>query len=275
MKRVVAVGYASLDHSMGVETFHGAGRTSLVNRAGAGPEPGGIARLFAGLGGHACNAISWVGQDAASEQWIAALRSRGVNVEAVQQLAGHMPTSFLFHSQSGDTMCFFDSGITDADAMQLTTPGIDALVKADVVIIAVGPRAACEAVLEHVSPDAQLVWVVKADPEAFPVPLRKQLIARANVVLHSHQEDSFIREAWNAEFPGLVIRTAGAESVQWTHGAFAGLIPVDPVLGATDATGAGDWFAGHFIGSFMAGSPVDEALRIAVRESHSYLVGRR
>lgn len=274
MKRVLVIGYASLDRSMGVDTFQGAGRTSLVTRPGGGPEPGGIARLFAGLADHSPAAVSWVGQDEASAQWIGALQRRGVNTEAVQQLDGHMPTSFLFHADSGDTMCFFDAGIADPTGMQLSTSAVEAIRNADVVIVAVGPHAACEQALDVLPPAAELVWVVKADPQAFPVTTRRRLIARADAVLHSHQEDAFMREAWSSEFPGLVIRTAGADSVQWTHGADAGLAPVEPVSVSTDATGAGDWFAGHFVGAYVAGNSVDYSVAHAVRASHAYLVGR-
>ncbi len=274
MTRAVVVGYASVDTCVGVDRFEGVGRTSLISRAARQPEAGGIARLFAGLKAFNCAAISWVGMDAGSQMWVDTLNRMGVDTTGVTALEGGAPSAYLFHSASGETVCFFDPGVADAGAMLVPEEQYATVSAADVVVIAVGPSRVTREVLARISDTCTLVWIVKADPDAFPLSLRTQLLDRADIVVHSHQEDGFVREAAGGAVKSLIIRTAGAESVHWARGDAAGQVPVQAVASGVDATGAGDWFAGHLIGAHLSGSGVTESIESAVKATHQYLLSR-
>lgn len=274
MSQVVVTGYASMDYSMDIADFEGPGHTSLVTRRPRYAEPGGIARFFAGLVGHAGRAISWVGRDEESAQWVNALESWGANTRGIHALEGRMPTSFLFHASGGGSMCFFDSGIADAAEMRMSVEDEEAVSSASVAVVAVGPSHVSRRVLEIVRPDARVVWVVKADPKAFPLELRQHLTDRADVIVHSHQEDAFVAETVGEAGPALVIRTAGSGPVSWRQGDQSGVLDVTPLDRHVDATGAGDSFVGHFAGAQLDGDDVETAIRTAIEATRGFLVNR-
>lgn len=274
MSQVVVVGYASTDFSMDIADFEGVGRTSLITRRPTHSEPGGIARFFSGLVGHAGRAITWVGTDDTSRQWINALESWGVNTTGVHAMQGRMPTSFLFHTSGGGSMCFFDSGIVDVAAMHMSAQDEEAISTANVVLVAVGPSQVSQRVLEIMRPDATLMWVVKADPHAFPIELRQNLASRADVIFHSHQEDAFLTEVAAQIGTALVIRTAGSDPVLWRQGDQSGELAVTPLDRQVDATGAGDWFVGYFVGLHLEGVDVETAIRTAIEATRGFLVNR-
>lgn len=274
MKHVVVTGYASMDLSLDVSAFEGVGRTTLVTRRPAEMEPGGIARFFPGLREHRTRAISWVGSDEPSQRWVRAVAAHAVDVSGVHEMSGRMPTSLLFHADEGGSMCFFDQGVADPNDMLLSTSDEEAIASADLVLIAVGPSQVSERILQLLGVGTCLVWVVKADPMAFPVELRAALAARANVILHSHQEDSFLADAASNAPSALFVRTAGREPVEWRHGSEHGALAVRTLDRHVDATGAGDFFAGHFVGQYLADVDIETALTSAIEVTHRFLANR-
>lgn len=274
MKQVVVAGYASMDLSMDVAAFEGVGRTTLVKRRPSTMEPGGIARFFPGLVKHRVRANSWVGSDESSRQWVEALKTNAIDVGGVYALAGRMPTSFLFHAGEGGSMCFFDQGVADPNEMRLAATDEEFIASADLVLIAVGPRQVSERILQILGAGTRLVWVVKADPVAFPVELRAALAMRADVILHSHQEDAFLAEGASHAPSALFVRTAGDRPVEWRQGNEHGTLAVRALEKHVDATGAGDFFAGHFVGQYLAGVDVETALTSAIEATHGFLANR-
>lgn len=274
MMAVTVIGYSSMDHSMRIGSFQGAGHTTLIEGGAGAVEAGGIARIFDGLEGCTSRAVSWVGQDELSLRWIRALQSVGVDVSGVQALEGHMPTSYLFHAGSGESLCFYDAGIGAPHA--LTSEARTAIKDADSLVVAIGPTAMTEAALDLVSDNAVVVWVVKADPVSFPLALRQQLVHRADVILHSHQEDDFLRSVGaRPRSDALIVRTAGESPIVWQQGEQVGSVDVEPITGPINATGAGDHFAGCFLGAYLRQQDVERSLQTAADATRGFLQYRR
>ena len=285
-KTISVIGYASLDYSMSILDFELWGKTSIIGRrlSSSWPEAGGIARLLPGLvGSSTVNAISWVGEDSTSQLWIDALERSGSSTLGVSRIPGTAPTSYLFHDHAGRTMCFFDPGILDASLMTLSQRPTEYVRDSDVVVSAVSPQAATRQMLEVIRPESLLAWVIKADPHSLPLDLRIRLLKRADVVIYSHQEDEFLASALGTgpagktldELPGKVlIRTAGDGDIRWNRDAEKGSCAVTPISQIIDSTGAGDWFAGQFLGMYLVTADVVSSIEWAISSTRDFLQNR-
>src|SRR5207245_11444346 len=105
-----------------------------------------------------------------------------------------------------------------------------------------GPDSVAHEILALTPPRPRLVWVVKADPKAFPPRLASRLAARADVISASRGEAAFVAEAIAAGHPRpgrIRVETRGSEgaSVAWRGKSID--VPASPITGA-DPTGAGD-----------------------------------
>ena len=253
--RVVVIGYASLDYPMELAEFHGADATSVVTaRLGTHwPGIGGSAYLAkaAYRAGAEVGVVSWVGSDAHGGTWTDALSRLGVDCSAVAVTGTRSPSSYLFYTPSQGTVCVFDAG--DCHDTELSPLQRTQIRDADWCLIAVGPAAASQLVLEILPQDARLAWAVKQDVSAFPPDLIAALLARAALVSLSESEREFLTENGTGPeqrcSPGsIIVETRGSRGVAFTRAnsrgeVETGTIEVVPVVGA-DTTGAGDTFAG-------------------------------
>jgi hypothetical protein len=283
---VVVIGYSSVDYSMRVRDFRGIGNTTLVQRrlSATWPEAGGVARFFPGLvDGSKCAAISWVGSDKQSQEWTQEIESIGVDTSGISVLAGTAPTSYLFHDTLGSTTCFFAPGILDSSHQIISESQSQLLLNASHVIAAVGPEAATRQMLEILKPSTVLIWTVKADSESLPLDLRTRLFQRANIVIYSHQELPFLQEIsligdkdpLQANFAKkLIIRTSGKSQVECTDDGVRASFEVDPIEGEINATGAGDYFAGQFIGSYIPTTKLSASVELAISRTSIFLSNR-
>ena len=283
---VVVIGYSSVDYSMRVRDFRGIGNTTLVQRrlSATWPEAGGIARFFPGLvGGLECSAISWVGSDIQSQECTQEIERSGVNTSGISVLAGTAPTAYLFHDSSGSTSCFFAPGILDSSQQIISESQSQLLLNASHVIAAVGPEVATRQMLEILKPSTVLVWTVKADSESLPIELRTRLFERANIIIYSHQELPFLQEIstigendpLEANFSGkLIIRTSGKSEVECTNNGARATFAVDPIEGEINATGAGDYFVGQFVGSYISSTNLSASMNLAISRTSVFLANR-
>lgn len=285
-RHVAVFGYSSVDYSMRVREFQGMGSTTLVQRrlSSTWPEAGGIARFFPGLvGDYETSAISWVGSDAPSHEWIREIERLGAQTSGIAVLPGTAPTSYLFHDSEGATACFFVPGILDSSQQTISQTQSQMLIHASHVIAAVAPEVATRELLEILNPTTQLIWIVKSDRESLPLDLRTHLFERADVIIYSHQELAFLQEisairnndpldAGLAE--KLIIKTSGKSDVQCANNGDRSSYAVAPVKGEINATGAGDFFAGQFIGSYISTRNLSDSVNIAIVRTFDFLSNR-
>lgn len=285
-QNVVVFGYSSVDYSMKVRDFQGVGNTTLVQHrlSQSWPEAGGIARFFPGLvGDFETSAISWVGSDALSQEWIREIERLGGQIFAITALPGTAPTAYLFHDSVGASSCFFDPGILDSSRQTLSPTQSRLLKNASYVIAAVAPEVATHELLDILESTTQLIWIVKADRESLPVKIRTRLFERANLIIYSHQELTFLQEIpliggkdpLNANFiDKLIIRTSGKSDVECAHNGIRSSYSVAAVEGEVNATGAGDFFAGQCIGSYISTLNISDSVNIAISKTFAFLLNR-
>lgn len=251
---VLVAGYASVDYAMAVAPFRGVNATTLVHeRADEWPRVGGIAHVTSAAAratSAAVGALSWVGPDDAGRFWRSAVEASGVGTAAVAVTGTRTPNSHLIYPEDGGTICLFDAADCHAALSEVQAEAVRA---ADWVVLTVGPTAPTRAVLDELRDDSKLVWIVKDDEAAVPVDLRRDILRRADVVTMSEGESGFAAATGELMGAGaLVVETMGSKGARLSRVLDGrlhteGTVPAIPVLGV-DTTGAGDTFAGTFVG---------------------------
>jgi ribokinase len=157
----------------------------------------------------------------------------------------------LAYQPDGGCICLYHPGLDER--MTLTAAQWRLVAEAEWVCVTVGPPSVADEVLAMVRDRTRLVWVVKADPKAFPARLAARLAARADVISASRSEAAFVAESIAAapsRREQMRIETRGSEgaSVAWRGRSFD--IPATPAA-ASDPTGAGDTFVGGVIAALI------------------------
>jgi len=289
---VLVSGYASIDVMLHASAPPVPGRTVLL-RGPVSPPPafGGcapaVARGLAALG-RRVGLITWLGDDEPGRRYLDLLRSEGVCIDAVHVAPGaSSPHCYLIADPSGGVACCYHP--SGSPELRPNAAAHRMLAGARCLAITVGPAPLSAALLDSRSPDALVAWGVKADPSAFPLPLRRRLLTESSVVCLNRYELPFLLEAIGVdEEPaevatalamvvgiggGIVALTAGASGclVSWPGG--QEWVPAIPVPVA-DTTGAGDAFFAALLDAVLADhSPVDAA-QAATEHVHRLLAAR-
>jgi ribokinase len=250
--RIVVTGYASLDYVVHLDGVPTANRATRIVERSAWPRLGGspayVAAALVAAGEHTATPVTWIGKDTAGETFLAGLREAGIASEGVAvNEAGRTPVSVLAYQPDGGCICFYDPGLDDRPT--LTAAQWRLVAEAEWVCVTAGPASVTDEVLAMIRERTRLVWVVKADPKAFPSRLAARLAARADVISASESEAAFIAEAIAASSPRsgrIRVATRGSDgaSVSWRGKSID--VSASPVTGA-DPTGAGDTFVGGLI----------------------------
>jgi ribokinase len=288
--RVTVLGYASMDYSMNVNEPPLAGRTSLVTQRLSTPWPdcGGAARFVRPLArsGVHVSVISWVGTDAAGEQWIESVTADGAMLTEGSQMPGTSPVSYLVHCGSDLPACVFDPGITSEAEVELSAEMKRAITNSDWCLCSVAPPSAVRALLAQLPATGRLAWVVKADSNAFPTDLRRELWARSSLVVLGEAEVEFLEEAdidlsFHQGQPSapMIVRTSGSSNVTWSRADQQGVVPVEPIGTPVNTVGAGDVFAGALLAALIARDAAqewqpDQMVDEATREARQFLIKR-
>jgi sugar/nucleoside kinase (ribokinase family) len=285
---VVVAGYAGLDLVWQAGSAPGPGHTAILSGP-VDPEP-----LWGGCGPRAAfdlarfglrtALISWLGDDRDGSAYLDRLQAAGVDTRGVVMAPGQAsPRTFFFYDPTGGaTCCYHPSGsrrqTTDETARDLVA-GARALA------LTVAPAALTEGLLGARRPGTLLAWNVKADADAYPLVLRRRLLAEVDLVCLNRHEVAFLLEAAGErrdESPpagnghlrslvrGTVVITGGAEgtAIFWLGG--EAMIRPQRVAIA-DPTGAGDAFFAAFLAALLRGNPPDEAGRAATDHAVHYL----
>ena len=273
---VAVLGYASADHCVAVDALPALDATAIVRRrlsrpwprlGGCGP---GVAAHLATAGMDAA-CLTWVADDEVGRALLAQLESSGADTSGVVLTGDRSPESFIVYDGHGRTACFYDPG--DAPANGLSPAQRELVSAAELVCLTVAPAAATEAALDAASPDARVVWSVKADSDAYPGALVERLLARADVVALSAGERAFL-DGRAPRRDAIVIETHGADGVRWAHRGREGHVPVRRVA-VYDTTGAGDALVAGAIAQLRRDADDVPAAVAAGIESSRALLERR
>jgi sugar/nucleoside kinase (ribokinase family) len=281
--QIAVCGYSSNDYSMQTEKFEGFGHTTLIRNklSTSWPEVGGIARFIPGLSAqNKVSAISWVGDDLASDGWIQGVKNSGGRVEGIAQLSGNAPTSYLFHQSKGETLCFFHQGIRDPESQNLDSQQISIIQDSSHVVLAIAPERVAQSLLGILDLAQTLMWVVKADNGSQSIELRSKLFERANIIVYSHQEEAFLKKI---PFIGnkdpldltdqskVLIMTSGKSQVHWAEKGNRYTSDVVPIEDQVNSTGAGDYFAGQFFGNYIQRIATNICISEAISKTYDFL----
>lgn len=276
---VVVVGYASID---------------FVWRAGSTPTPGRTAMLagdvdppprFGGCGpnaavqlarlGRAAGIVTWLGDDEYGQRYVRHLSAAGVDVRGVEVAAGRpSPRTLLIYDPSGSATCLYhpagsrDQGLSDQAATLLR--------EARAIALTVAPAPLTRAALAVRRPDQLLAWDVKADVDAYPPTLCRDLLAAAAVVCLNRDEVGFLAPALEgAGEPlerlrrashGLLVVTLGAQGCLVSAASAWVSVPAEAVEVA-DPTGVGDAFFAALLDACL--SETDPITAVTTATSHA------
>jgi sugar/nucleoside kinase (ribokinase family) len=217
------------------------------------------------------NVVGVVGDDFGEEQ-LAAFRGRPIDLEGLERMEGktfHWQGKYSRNLSSRDTVC------TDLNVFEFFQPKIPARYRGSEVVFLgnIDPVLQLQ-VLEQV----ERPRVVACDTMNFwihgkPAELRKTL-ERVQILLVNDEEARELSGEWNLVRAAAAIRAMGPRTLVVKKGEHGVLMfgekgsfaaPALPLEAVFDPTGAGDTFAGGFVGYLAgAGREGDVALRRAV-----------
>jgi sugar/nucleoside kinase (ribokinase family) len=281
MTSAVITGYASLDYAVRLDRPPQADTTAtILARPAEWPRLGGspayVACAIVAAGQADVKPVSWIGDDADGRFYRAALASRRVAVDGLSMRPGRTPICILAYQPDGGCHCLYDPSLTGPlllDVAQRQLVG-----GAQWICLTVGPKEATAQALEAASPNARVVWAVKADRRAVPLELGAAIAARADIFAFSRGEAPFVREAIEAAGPSdrrrLLVETRGRDGILLSSEGIEEMIAVEPIA-SEDTTGAGDTFLGGMLAALMADPdrPADAVLAGAMA-ARAMLVSR-
>jgi sugar/nucleoside kinase (ribokinase family) len=286
---VLVAGYAGVDLVWTAASPPGPHRTALLTGP-VEPRPrfGGCAPIVAMLlarQGHRVGLVSWLGDDACGRAYRAKLEAAGVDTQATVFAPGQAtPRSLLIYDPDGGvTCCYHPSGSAD---QKLDARGQAQLAHARMLALTVGPCALTAALLAQRPAGSRVAWGVKADANAYPVGLRRQLLEEADVITMNRDELAFVAEALpggmsasdddarlacmrRATSAAMAV-TAGRAGVRvaWPDGDVQ--LPASPIE-AENPTGAGDAFFAGFLGALLRDLDPVESARAGMAEAVGFL----
>lgn len=279
-RKAVVIGYATSDYIVELsETFAGSGTTAVANRSNSDwPRPGGAA-LYASRqlarAGHMAAPITWLGKDADGERYRAVCEEGGVELQGVMTCeTGSTPLCILIYQPNGDYGCLFDPGVEGDESLNGAQRNL--IIAADLVLIAIGPPAIGAELLEHIKPDAIVGWIAKQDDVNYPMGLRKLYASRADYIFCNSGERAFVDASIDdsgAAAP-VIFETRGRAGVLIDGSAERILVPTE-AINVSDATGAGDTFAGATMASVLSGAAtIEESVQSGILAAGELLKSR-
>jgi sugar/nucleoside kinase (ribokinase family) len=217
------------------------------------------------------NLVGVVGQDF-GEQQLAAFAGRPVDLEGLERMAGktfHWQGKYSWDLNSRDTIC------TDLNVFEFFKPKIPARYRGSEVVFLgnIDPVLQRDVLAQVEAPrivacDTMNFWIHGKAEEL------KKTLAQTQILLVNDAEARELSGEWNLVKAARAIRAMGPRTIVVKKGEHGVLMfngeetfaaPAYPLETVFDPTGAGDTFAGGFLG-YLAGcaTPDDEALRRAI-----------
>ena len=217
------------------------------------------------------NLVGVVGQDFGERQ-LAAFAGRPVDLEGLERMEGktfHWQGKYSWDLNSRDTIC------TDLNVFEFFKPKIPARYRGSEVVFLgnIDPVLQRDVLAQVDSPrivacDTMNFWIHGKAEEL------KKTLAKTQILLVNDAEARELSGEWNLVKAARAIRAMGPQTIVVKKGEHGVLMfngeetfaaPAYPLETVFDPTGAGDTFAGGFLG-YLAGCPTpdDEALRRAI-----------
>lgn len=270
MSGFVVTGYASLDHVIVLDGDVRPGRTTTIvsrpekawPRLGGGPAY--VAQAVrSGYGGPVAP-ISWIGNDAPGQTYLAQLSERRISAAGMARLDGcRTPIAILAYDPQGDCACLYDPGMPPD--IELTEEQRQLIRDADWIGVTIGPKIVTDELLTLIRDEQKLAWVVKNDPRAITPEQTAALAARADVIFCNGRERPFLEGARDGRAPRenqLIVETQGRRGAVFLRGEENRFVAAEP-LDVGDPTGAGDTFAGGVIAAILNGQTDLDAMGLA------------
>jgi ribokinase len=259
MTKIVVIGYASIDHVVQLNGPPAPNRTTIIasRPAKSWPQLGGSPPYIVGAmlraGFKSAVIITWVGKDEQGSWYIQAMDEAGLPTEGVARtLPGRSPVCIMAYDPTGASYCLYEAA--NSRGITLDAGQLEVIRSADWICLCAQPHTASRSALARLKPNQKLIWAVKGDPDAFPPDLRRDLAARADLIVHSRGERPFVEPALGEAGPGrpgrIIVETRGPEGAQITIGGKTTFVPTEKIAVA-DPTGAGDTFLGGLIASLI------------------------
>ncbi|MBE0700550.1 MAG: carbohydrate kinase family protein [Acholeplasmataceae bacterium] len=261
---LVASGYISFDRIVKIDRPAHVGRTSIViNQDSADIHFGGcsvnICYLLSKLGKQTLPIVR-IGDDAEKQGFYQYLEKSGVRSEGVRHVPGTATShAYLIEDMDGEHITLFHPG---AMSGKHATPPDDAwFEKTKFATIIVGAPEDNLLVLEKVKRhNVPLIFGMRIDDVAFPVPVLKQIIAQTSYLFMNQSETEAvcklygikeIQEMFALSSLKIIVTTLGSKGSvyhQVTHqGIKTDTIPAVPLDCVVDPAGAGDAYLAGFV----------------------------
>ncbi|MEO4042756.1 carbohydrate kinase family protein [Hoeflea sp. CAU 1731] len=275
MTQLAVTGYASLDYPVALSGRAEGNATTHIKWRSAEdwPRLGGCpAYVTAAAVSHGVTAspVCWTGANREGDLFVSALEKKGVSTAGVDRIEGERaPSAMLIYQSDGSCICLYDPAFGGAE--RLTDDQAEVVAEAENLCVTVGPGHLMDAILAARNPQGRLSWVLKNDLNCFTPEICRRLSADAEIIFCNRHERGLIAETRDDV---LIVETQGAEGVVVERCGERTEIAVEPVS-ALDTTGAGDTFAGGFLGAWNSGvdDPV-EAARCGIADVRTLLVER-
>ena len=276
MTELVVTGYASMDYVVALNGFVQVDKTTLVSHrdSTAWPRLGGCVSyvsVAAALAGHRVTPISWVGSDRDADAFRDGLNKLNISTAGIhRQSDSASPVAMLIYQADGSCSCLFDRAFSGTEILAPTQ--LDAIGRADHLCLTAGPGHLMDPILNARKPSAKLYWVLKNDVSCFTQQICERLSSEADVIFgncaESHMIDGLTSQSTT------IVTTNGTAGVDIYTGGLHIETKVNYVE-TNDPTGAGDTFAGGYIGALIGGGTTQKQAAIIAANSVSQLLMSR
>ncbi|MDE0839296.1 MAG: carbohydrate kinase family protein [Kiritimatiellae bacterium] len=276
MTELVVTGYASMDYVVALNGFVQVDKTTLVSHrdSTAWPRLGGCVSyvsVAAALAGHRVTPISWVGSDRDADAFRDGLNKLNISTAGIhRQSDSASPVAMLIYQADGSCSCLFDRAFSGTEILAPTQ--LDAIGRADHLCLTAGPGHLMDPILNARKPSAKLYWVLKNDVSCFTPQICERLSSEADVIFGNRAESHMIDGLTSQST--TIVTTNGTAGVDIYTGGLHIETKVNYVE-TNDPTGAGDTFAGGYIGALIGGGTTQkQAAKIAANSVSQLLMSR-
>ena len=276
MTELVVTGYASMDYVVALNGFVQVDKTTLVSHrdSTAWPRLGGCVSyvsVAAALAGHRVTPISWVGSDRDADAFRDGLNKLNISTAGIHtQSDSASPVAMLIYQADGSCSCLFDRVFSGTEILAPTQ--LDAIGRADHLCLTAGPGHLMDPILNARKPSAKLYWVLKNDVSCFTPQICERLSSEADVIFGNRAESHMIDGLTSQST--TIVTTNGTAGVDIYTGGLHIETKVNYVE-TNDPTGAGDTFAGGYIGALIGGGTTQkQAAKIAANSVSQLLMSR-
>ena len=276
MTELVVTGYASMDYVVALNGFVQVDKTTLVSHrdSTAWLRLGGCVSyvsVAAALAGHRVTPISWVGSDRDADAFRDGLNKLNISTAGIhRQSDSASPVAMLIYQADGSCSCLFDRAFSGTEILAPTQ--LDAIGRADHLCLTAGPGHLMDPILNARKPSAKLYWVLKNDVSCFTPQICERLSSEADVIFGNRAESHMIDGLTSQST--TIVTTNGTAGVDIYTGGLHIETKVNYVE-TNDPTGAGDTFAGGYIGALIGGGTTQkQAAKIAANSVSQLLMSR-